>query len=99
MYAIGGSKNPTIISQGNRFVAPDKRECKEVTKRDYASQSEWKNWNWRSEGDLLANGAFFVQSGKEVALPKKEMTARPASTVASLTRYAGALNCLVNKPC
>ncbi|GJZ17868.1 hypothetical protein Tco_1459632 [Tanacetum coccineum] len=23
MYAIGGSANPTILSQGNRYVAPD----------------------------------------------------------------------------
>jgi pectate lyase len=30
MYAIGGSANPTINSQGNRFVAPDNRFSKEV---------------------------------------------------------------------
>jgi len=30
MYAIGGSANPTINSQGNRFVAPDDRFSKEV---------------------------------------------------------------------
>ena len=23
MYAIGGSQHPTIISEGNRFIAPD----------------------------------------------------------------------------
>ena len=32
MYAIGGNKNPTIISQGNRFIAPHKETCKQVTK-------------------------------------------------------------------
>jgi len=30
MYAIGGSAEPTINSQGNRFVAPDDRFSKEV---------------------------------------------------------------------
>lgn len=30
MYAIGGSANPTINSQGNRFAAPDDRFSKEV---------------------------------------------------------------------
>ncbi|KAL3819378.1 hypothetical protein ACJIZ3_005283 [Penstemon smallii] len=63
MYAIGGSKNPTILSQGNEFIAPDNAFAKEVTKRDYAPESEWINWVWKSEGDLLRNGAFFRQSG------------------------------------
>lgn len=30
MYAIGGSKNPTIISEGNRFIAPSNPHAKEV---------------------------------------------------------------------
>ena len=30
MYAIGGSQNPTIVSQGNRFIAPDNLDAKEV---------------------------------------------------------------------
>lgn len=30
MYAIGGSQAPTILCQGNRFVAPDNRNAKEV---------------------------------------------------------------------
>ena len=32
MYAIGGNMNPTIISQGNRFIAPPKEDCKQVNK-------------------------------------------------------------------
>lgn len=31
MYAIGGSTHPTIISQGNRFIAPPNPACKEAT--------------------------------------------------------------------
>ena len=30
MYAIGGSQHPTIISQGNRFIAPPNVAAKEV---------------------------------------------------------------------
>ena len=30
MYAIGGSASPTILSQGNRFLAPDDEKSKEV---------------------------------------------------------------------
>lgn len=32
MYAIGGSSNPTILSQGNRFFAPRNTASKEVIK-------------------------------------------------------------------
>lgn len=32
MYAIGGSQRPTILSQGNRFIAPPDRNAKEVNK-------------------------------------------------------------------
>lgn len=31
MYAIGGSANPTINSQGNRYIAPMDPDAKEVT--------------------------------------------------------------------
>ena len=30
MYAIGGSQNPTIVSQGNRFLPPPDPRVKEV---------------------------------------------------------------------
>ncbi|CAL0325794.1 unnamed protein product [Lupinus luteus] len=100
MYAIGGSSHPTILSQGNRFVAPLNPFAKQVTKRDYASESEWKNWNWRSENDLMMNGAFFIESGKSVATPANiDITAKPGTFAASLTRFTGPLKCVVNKPC
>ncbi|KAK7842484.1 putative pectate lyase 5 [Quercus suber] len=62
MYAIGGSASPTILSQGNRFLAPDDEKSKEVTKYENAPESEWKKWNWKSEGDRFLNGAFFRSS-------------------------------------
>uniref|UniRef100_A0A2C9U512 Pectate lyase n=1 Tax=Manihot esculenta TaxID=3983 RepID=A0A2C9U512_MANES len=103
MYAIGGSKHPTIISQGNRFLAPDDIHLKSVTKRDYAPESEWRNWVWRSEGDLFMNGAFFTQSGQQnmKARPSHEymIQANPGEFAARMTRYAGALECVRGKKC
>ncbi|KAK6931182.1 Pectate lyase, N-terminal, partial [Dillenia turbinata] len=99
MYAIGGSSNPTIISQGNRFIAPKNDAAKEVTKREYAQESQWKNWEWRSENDEMKNGAFFVQSGNSKQSSSANMiTAKPGSSVTRLTRFSGALNCVAGKP-
>ncbi|KAI3696487.1 hypothetical protein L1987_79505 [Smallanthus sonchifolius] len=96
MYAIGGSASPTINSQGNRFLAPDSHESKEVTKREEASEDEWKRWNWRSEGDLMLNGAYFTPSGagksKNYARASS-LSARSSSIVCSITANAGVLKC------
>ncbi|KAG9155529.1 hypothetical protein Leryth_009949 [Lithospermum erythrorhizon] len=103
LYAIGGSAQPTIVSQGNRFKASDDINLKEVTHRDYSEESEWKNWQWTSEGDLFLNGAFFVPSGsplKQTPFSKNTtLEYKPGSFVGSLTRDAGALSCKVNQPC
>lgn len=103
MYAIGGSSHPTIISQGNRFIAPPNQAAKEVTKRDYALESVWSQWTWRSEGDLMMNGAFFVQSGNRLANKPysrlQMIKARPGTFVKRLTRFAGTVNCKPGKRC
>lgn len=102
MYAIGGSSNPTIISQGNRFIAPPNLAAKEITKRDHAPESEWKNWIWKSEGDLMMNGAFFVESGSanSRSFSRLDMIKyKPGSFVTRLTRFSGALGCVAGKPC
>jgi len=105
MYAIGGSHNPTIISQGNRFVAPPHLPfAKQVTKRADASESEWKKWTWRSEGDAFFNGAYFVQSGDPNWLSKNSdaddrVRPAPAKNVRQMTQFAGALTCKVGSPC
>ena len=74
-----------------------------MTKRDYAAEWEWKRWTWRSEGDLMMNGAFFVQSGdpsKKRSFSRHDMIkAKPGSFVTRLTRFAGALNCEVGQKC
>ncbi|XVE53283.1 hypothetical protein DITRI_Ditri02bG0192200 [Diplodiscus trichospermus] len=103
MYAIGGSSQPTIISQGNRFVAPPNIAAKEVTKREYAPPEVSKSWNWRSEGDVMENGAVFTQSGDSNISRKfagdNFMSAKPGHMVSLLTKHSGTLNCIRGRPC
>ncbi|EYU34765.1 hypothetical protein ABFS82_11G133000 [Erythranthe guttata] len=100
MYAIGGSASPTIYSQGNRFLAPNLRFRKEVTKHEDAPESEWRRWNWRSEGDLMLNGAYFQQSGTGSTYARaSSLSARPYSLVGTITTSAGALNCRKGTRC
>ncbi|KAK9090641.1 hypothetical protein Sjap_023818 [Stephania japonica] len=105
MYAIGGSSNPTIISQGNRFLAPPTLSSKEVTKREYAFPNEWQSWTWRSQGDLFLNGAIFIPSGDQskmykVPFSKKDVISAKSGVYAGrLSRYSGALVCTSAKPC
>ncbi|KAK4346575.1 hypothetical protein RND71_032914 [Anisodus tanguticus] len=104
MYAIGGSQHPTIISQGNRFIAPPDQFKKEITKRDYAPESVWKQWTWRSQGDLFMNGAFFVESGdpdwtrKHIEL-FDGISSASGDQVTWITRFSGALNCKPGQAC
>ncbi|TKY65215.1 Pectate lyase [Spatholobus suberectus] len=103
MYAIGGSSGPTILSQGNRFIAPNNDAAKEITHRDYAARAVWDKWQWRSENDLFMNGATFLQSGEPLGkLPFSKgllMKPRHGSEANRLARFSGALNCKVGKPC
>ncbi|KAK4849911.1 hypothetical protein QYF36_002016 [Acer negundo] len=103
MYAIGGSANPTINSQGNVFIASNNRDTKEVTKHEITKEGEdWKQWNWRSEGDLLLNGAFFTTSGEEAPesyMKASSMVARPASVLINSPPTSGAVYCQKDKPC
>ncbi|KAL4190908.1 hypothetical protein AMTRI_Chr07g26960 [Amborella trichopoda] len=92
MYAIGGSANPTINSQGNRYIAPSNPNAKEVTKRVDVDERKWSNWNWRTDGDLMVNGAFFVPSGLGSASKyEKAYSVEPKSAafIDALTRNAG----------
>ncbi|KAK1383664.1 Pectate lyase [Heracleum sosnowskyi] len=94
MYAIGGSASPTINSQGNRFMAPPDPSAKQVTRRVDAKKGDWAKWNWRSDGDIFENGAYFVPSG--LGLSKKYVKAasvqpKSAAMIDQLTSTAGVL--------
>uniref|UniRef100_A0A0E0ISW9 Pectate lyase n=1 Tax=Oryza nivara TaxID=4536 RepID=A0A0E0ISW9_ORYNI len=94
MYAIGGSASPTINSQGNRYIAPADPNAKEVTKRVDTEEGQWAGWNWRTEGDMMVNGAFFVPSGEGLeAIYDKASSTDPKSSalVDQLTAGAGVL--------
>ncbi|CAN8254654.1 unnamed protein product [Cochlearia groenlandica] len=94
MYAIGGSGNPTINSQGNRYTAPTNPFAKEVTKRVETPDGDWKGWNWRSEGDILVNGAFFVASGEGAEMRyEKAYSVEPKSVsfIDRITFHSGVL--------
>ncbi|KAK3039664.1 hypothetical protein RJ639_027005 [Escallonia herrerae] len=101
MYAIGGSANPTIFSEGNYFLATNKADAKEVTKREV--KGGWKNWKWRSSKDKFLNGAFFVQSGYGSCAPlysrSQSFLVADGSRVPALTSNAGPLRCTISKAC
>ncbi|KAE8706633.1 putative pectate lyase 7 [Hibiscus syriacus] len=103
MYAIGGSSHPTYVSQGNRYSASSETVNKEVTKRDYSPESEWKNWNWITQGDQFDNGAFFVESGSSWVTKKYGgdvmLAYQPGKIAPLLTKDSGALNCIKGKAC
>lgn len=100
MYAIGGSANPTIFSEGNYFIAPDDPGSKEVTKRE---TNNWETWRWQSSKDVFINGAYFVPSGHGSSDPLYTMTqsfiVAPGYMVPDLTADAGPLHCLLDRPC
>ncbi|KAK3013163.1 hypothetical protein RJ639_007882 [Escallonia herrerae] len=102
-YAIGGSANPTINSQGNVFIASDDSTIKEVTKHVTSSvDNEWKNWNWRSDGDLMMNGAYFTASGQAtpgIYAKASSMVARPASLLQNIMPSPGVLSCKIGQQC
>lgn len=67
-----------------------------MTKRVDTGATTWKRWNWRSEGDLMLNGAFFTSSGAGAAASyarASSLGAKSSSLVGALTSGAGVINC------
>lgn len=57
-------------------------------------ENDWKRWDWRSEGDLMVNGAFFVPSGEGLAFRYDEassLEAKSAVLIDQLTMNAGVM--------
>lgn len=74
----------------------------QVTKHENAPQSVWKNWNWRSKGDLLLNGAFFTPSGAGASssyAKASSLSAKSSTLVSAITAGAGALKCKKGSYC
>ena len=74
----------------------------QVTKRVDTPSGQWKGWNWRSEGDLLLNGAYFTPSGAGASASyarASSLGAKSSSMVGSITSNAGALSCRRGSQC
>ncbi|KAJ9566701.1 hypothetical protein OSB04_002667 [Centaurea solstitialis] len=101
MYALGGSANPTILSEGNYYMASKNAATKEVTKREV--NKGWKNWKWRSSRDVFLDGAYFIPSGWGSCSPgyTRAQAFRVASgyQVPALTADAGPLRCTKYRAC
>ncbi|KAK6124500.1 hypothetical protein DH2020_041753 [Rehmannia glutinosa] len=102
MYAIGGSANPTIFSEGNYFMAPNSPDIKQVTKRE-GKKYGYTNWKWRSSRDRFMNGAYFVPSGYGSIAPgytrNQLFKVADGSMVPALTSNAGPLTCSPGRAC
>ena len=58
------------------------------------AEGDWRGWNWRSEGDIMANGAYFVASGQCVEVKyEKAYSIEPKSAayIDQITYNAGVL--------
>lgn len=65
-----------------------------MTKRVDTDEGKWSDWNWRTEGDEMVNGAFFVPSGAGMNMQyARAFSTEPksASLVSQLTANAGVL--------
>ncbi|XP_033128751.1 putative pectate lyase 2 [Brassica rapa] len=100
-YALGGSADPTIFSEGNYFLAPDDPSKKQVTKRLESGND--RSWKWISSKDVFLNGAYFEPSinGKvtQVYEGEEEFPVYDGSLVPNLTSAAGPLSCYSGRIC
>ena len=74
----------------------------QVTKRVETAASQWKGWNWRSEGDMMLNGAYFTPSGAGASASyarASSLGAKSSAMVASITSGSGALPCRRGHQC
>lgn len=74
----------------------------QVTKRVDLNTHRWRHWNWRSEGDLMLNGAYFTPSGAGASASyarASSLGAKSSSLVGTLTSNAGALICRRGRQC
>lgn len=66
----------------------------QVTKRVDTNEKDWGGWDWRTEGDIMVNGAYFVPSGAALgAKYAKAYSVEPKSAglIDQLTMNAGVL--------
>ena len=63
-----------------------------MTKRVETDERDWTDWNWRTEGDIMVNGAFFVPSGAGLSTQYAKASSvepKSAALIEQLTSNAG----------
>nr|TKS16098.1 hypothetical protein D5086_0000026710 [Populus alba] len=87
-------QHPTIISQGNRFIAPSDPACKELKVCGSPGIGDQR-------GICCSTEPSFVQSGNAIKTMNKPgvINAKPGGHVSMLTRFSGALDCVRGRPC
>lgn len=66
----------------------------QVTKRVDTEEGVWSSWNWRTDGDIMVNGAFFVPSGEGLSMQYAKASSvepKSAAIIDQLTMNAGVL--------
>lgn len=66
----------------------------QVTKRVDTEEGVWSGWNWRTDGDIMVNGAFFVPSGEGLSMQYAKASSiepKSAAIIDQLTMNAGVL--------
>jgi len=79
-----------MVARGDEMLMMD--FSFQVTKRVDTNDNEWSGWNWRTEGDIMVNGAFFVPSGVGMSAQYAEASSvQPKSVeqINQLTMYSG----------
>ncbi|KAK6928183.1 Pectate lyase [Dillenia turbinata] len=105
-YAIGGSMNPSILSESNLFVAPNS-ENKKVTWRQDINVQGRTPWRVYSVNDVFENGAYIKKppNANIQAKPRPQYNREQFFRVVSgrfvrdLTKNAGALRCTPRSRC
>jgi pectate lyase len=97
IYAIGGSEDPTILSQGNLFTPSGHPDVTKHIDDGGPTFGGWQKWNWASSGDVFLKGSYFTGSGAKatsagVYSAAYSASSRPGSMVPAMTRDAGPLN-------
>ncbi|CAL8121961.1 unnamed protein product [Prunus armeniaca] len=101
-YAIGGSMNPSVKSEANLFIAPN-RETRKRSLGGRTALETKESWKFCSVGDIFENGASFVETGAGRAKPnyngEQTFPVVNAKYVRSLTRSFGVLICIKRSRC
>lgn len=58
----------------------------QVTKRVDTNEGDWSDWNWRTDGDIMVNGAFFVPSGAGMSTQYARASSTEPKSVALIDR-------------